>query len=216
MKTKQKTKVVSILAGKSAQKANGVPDADEVGKSGTVLVMPGIVASEGRRKDNPRARAKSIDAYIEMKRTRGWDDHKLRKALEKRGVIVLSQFFTGLELSLFLPMKAYKKKDGYRVLVRLRLAQNATYFDACLIVQVSSETAELHKPIRIPVVDTAKAQADEVMRAYHALYDGVYTVVGVESLPGWPGREGLDTMHQKVALAARQCMNRLNTLPELV
>jgi hypothetical protein len=151
-----------------------------------------------------------------MERTRGWDDHKLRKALEKRGMTALSQFYdTGLELTLFLTMKAYKKKDGYRVLVRLSLAQSAAYFDACLIVQVASETVELHKPIRILVVDTVKAQADEVMRAYHALYDGVYAVIGVEALPGWPGQEGLYNMHQKVALAARQCLNIPNTRPAI-
>jgi hypothetical protein len=204
------------LAGKSAQKANSVPEVDEAGKSGTVLAMPGIVASEDRRVNNPRARAKCVNAYIEMKRTRGWDDDKLRKTPEKRGIVTQSYFpDSGLELTLFLPMKSYKKKDGYHVLIRLKLARNATYFDACPIVKVATETVELHKPIRIPVVDTVKAQADAVMRAYHALYDGVYSVVGLGALSGWPGQEGLYNMHQKVALSARQCMNILNTRPAI-
>ena len=51
-----------------------------------------------------------------MVRVHLWDDHKLRKALEKRGITGQSYFpDTGLELTLFLPMKAYKKKDGFRV-----------------------------------------------------------------------------------------------------
>jgi hypothetical protein len=46
-----------------------------------------------------------------MTRTRGWDDHKLRKTLEKRGIIAQSYFpGTGLELTLFRRWKAYKKK----------------------------------------------------------------------------------------------------------
>lgn len=216
MKTIQKDKIVSILAGKNARTVSVAPNVDQPETSGTVLVMPGIDASDGRHKPNPRARAKSVKAYMEMKRTRGWNDDKLRKTLEKRGVATQAYFpDTGLELTLFLPRKTYKKKDGYNVLIRLKLAQNATYFDACLIVKVASETVELHKPIRIPVVDTVRAQADAVMQAFHALYNGVYSVVGVEALPGWPGPEGLYKMHQKVALSARQCLNLLNTRPAI-
>lgn len=216
MKTIQKGKIISILAGRNARTASAAPDMHQATEPGTVLVMQGVDASDGRHKPDPRARAKCVKAYIEMKQTRGWDDDKLRKTLEKRGVATQAYFpDTGLELTLFLPVKTYKKKDGHLVLIRLKLAQNATYFDACLIVKVAFETVELHKPIRIPVVDTLKAQADAVMRAYHALYDGVYCVAGVEALPGWPGPEGLHNMHRKVALAARQCLNILNTRPAI-
>lgn len=77
--------------------------------------MPGVDVSDGRQKPDPRARAKSVNAYSEMKRSRGWDDDKLRKTLERRGINAQSYFpATGLELSLFLPMTEYKKKDKHR------------------------------------------------------------------------------------------------------
>lgn len=216
MKTKARSKVVSILNGKKALATTPVASTEDPNEPGKVLLMPGTDASDSPQKINPRARIRTIDAYKEMVRVHLWDDLKLRKALEKRGINSLSYFpDEGFELTLFLPLKVYKKKDRHRILVRFKLAPNATYFSASLIVKVAWETVELHKPIRIPVVDTVKAQTDEVMRAYHALYDGVYCVIGVEALPGWPGLEGLAKMHQKVALSAKQCLNRLNTMPKL-
>lgn len=94
-------------------------------------------------------------------------------------------------------MRATRRDD------RPRIARSGTR-------AAKTEKVELRKPIWIPVVDTARAQADALMRAYHALSNGVYSAVCVDALPGWPGPEGLDDMRRKVVLAARQCLNRLN------
>lgn len=161
---------------------------------------------------NSKQRERVVAACKAMTRENGWDDYKLRAALDKRGIYAQPYFpDSGLELTLHLPMKHYKKKDFYRIFILLKLHPKATHFDAALIVQIAHgwETCSLHKPIKVPVVTTLKAQVEEVMRAYHALYHGVFNVVGVENLPGWPGDDGLQRMNDKVVLQAKQVLNQL-------
>lgn len=184
---------------------------------GQVLALKEDITIGRKPAANLRNRARVIDAYHVMVRERGWDHYKLRKVLEKRGVYALPYFpDDGLELTLHLPNKHYKSKDFYRIFIQLKLARKCTHFDAYLIVQIahSSEGCRLHKPIRVPVVTTLKAQAEEVMKAYHALYDGVFCVIGPEALPEWPGDEGLERMNERVVLSAKQALNHIAGLQE--
>jgi len=210
--TIKRKKAVPIPIGDATRSTPTEPIAP--GEPGSVLSMPSTIGTVNVRVKDPAMFKRTIRAWQAMVMARGWDSSKLIKWLGKRGVFSISQFYDdGLELTLFPPVEYNIKRETHRVLILLKLSPDADYFDARIFVQVHTETHMLHEPIRVPVVDTIKAQTDAVMRAYHALYDGVCCVVGAENLPGWPGDEGIADMNRRVSLRARQCLNRMNTLP---
>lgn len=167
--------------------------------------LPKTKAQE--RRENVK-RAKVLDAMRAMESAMGWDHYKIAATLKKRGLYSLAYHDICLEMTF--PLPEPRKRNLDEVAVRFRLNEKATQFDAYLVYKICYREVPLHKPITVPIVPTVRAQAAEMEKAFTALYHGVYKVVGIKNLPGWPGEEALDKIRDEIALRACGVLNQLH------
>lgn len=114
----------------------------------------------------------------------GWNEGRVRKSFaNKQGLRISNEPYGGRLLFDVEFEQIHLKAYGFEVLVRLRLTDDLSKFEAFLCVR--GKYRPLHKPVIVPLVYGFNAQANQLRTAVSGL-QYVYNIAGVECLDYYP------------------------------